>query len=87
VTVPFQRTRALIKAKQFLETMMDPKQTPRTPRWMRFKAKEILRHYPALTELELAHKAVPDTFGPVPPFSRLSATEATQGVIDATKGE
>ena len=35
MTVPFERTRALISAKEFLEAMLDPKATPRTPRWMR----------------------------------------------------
>lgn len=85
MTVPFERTRALIGAKQFLEAMLDPKATPRTPRWMRGKAKSLLMHYPGLSEIERAHKALPDTFGPVPPFSRLSASVATEWVIDATK--
>ncbi|WP_405048390.1 BPSL0761 family protein [Rhodoferax sp.] len=85
MTVPFERTRALNSAKEFLEAMLDPKQTPRTPRWMRGKAKAILRHYPGLCEIEMAHKALPEVFGPVPPFPRLSASEQTQGVIDASK--
>lgn len=37
MTVPFERTRALVLTKEFLEAMLDPKQTPRTPRWMRGK--------------------------------------------------
>jgi hypothetical protein len=71
MTIPFERTRALIGAKEFLEAMLDPKQTPRTPRWMRGRAKALLRHYPGLCEIEMAHKALPDEFGPVPPFSRM----------------
>lgn len=86
MTIPFERTRALISAKEFLEAMMDPKQTPRTPRWMRGKAKALLRHYPGLCEIELAHKALPEVYGPVPPFPRLRASEQTQGVINSTKG-
>lgn len=85
MTIPFERTRALIGAKEFLEAMLDPKQTPKTPRWMRGKAKAILRHYPGLAEIKMAHKALPDEFGPVPPFSRLSGSGTTLGVIDATK--
>jgi len=63
MTVPFERTRALIGAKEFLEAMLDPKKTPRTPRWMRGRAKALLKHYPGLAETEMAHKAVPDEFG------------------------
>ena len=87
MTVQFESTRALVRPKEFLEAMMDPKATPRTPRWMRGKAKAILRHYPGLCEIERAHKALPDEFGPVPPFSRLTGSRMTGGVIDATKDE
>lgn len=76
MTVPFERTRALVQTKQFLEAMLDPKQTPRTPRWMRGKAKALLRHYPNLAEIEMAHKALPDEYGPVPPFSRMHGKTA-----------
>lgn len=83
VTIPFERTRALLQTKQFLEAMLDPKKTPRVPRWMRGKAKALLQHYPGLCEIEMAHKALPEEFGPVPPFSRLSGTGDVQAVIDA----
>lgn len=84
MTIPFERTRALVQTKQFLEAMLDPKQTPRTPKWMRGKAKSLLKHYPGLAEIELAHQALPTEFGPALPFSRLSGTADVQGVIDAT---
>jgi len=70
MTVPFERTRALVQAKEFLEAMLDPKQTPRVPKALRGHAKALLRHYPELYEIELAHQARPDWYGPVPPFSR-----------------
>jgi hypothetical protein len=84
MTIPFERTRALVQTKEFLEAMLDPKTTPRVPRWMRGKAKSLLKHYPGLYEIEQVHKALPSEFGPVPPFSRLSGTVDAQGVIDAT---
>jgi hypothetical protein len=88
MTIPFERTRALVQTKQFLEAMLDPKETPRVPRWMRGRAKALLRHYPGLCEIEMAHKALPEEFGPVPTFSRLSGTADVLGVIDAsTAGE
>jgi hypothetical protein len=82
MTLPFERTRALIGTKEFLEAMLDPKQTPR---WMRGRAKALLNHYPGLAEIEMAHKALPDEFGPVPTFPRLSASFSARGVIAATK--
>lgn len=65
MTIPFERTRALVHTKAILEAMLDPKQTPRVPRWMRGKAKSLLKHYPGLAEIEMAHKALPTEFGPV----------------------
>lgn len=70
MTIPFERTRALVLTKEFLQALMDPNQTPRVPRSVRGWAKGLLRHYPGLFEIELAHKALPDWYGPVPPFSR-----------------
>lgn len=85
MTTPFERTRALVQTKEFLEALLDPKQTPRTPLWMRQRARLLLKHYPGLCEIEMAHKALPDEFGPVPPFSRLAASPPTIGVIDAMR--
>lgn len=43
MTIPFERTRSLVETKLFLEAMMDPKQTPRVPRWVRERASHVLR--------------------------------------------
>jgi hypothetical protein len=86
MTIPYERTRALVRTKVFLEAIMDPSQTPRVPRWVRGKGKSLLRHYPGLWEIDRVHKANPEAFGPAPPFSRLSGTTDTQSVIDATTG-
>jgi len=70
MAMPFERTRTLVSAKEFLEAMLDPKQPPRTPRWMLGRAKALLKHYPGLVEIEMVHKALSDKSGSVPPFSR-----------------
>jgi hypothetical protein len=85
VTIPFERTRALIHTYELLKRLQDPKETPRVPRWLRVHAKALLRHYPDYASIELAHKALPHLFGPAPPFSRLIGSADVQGVIDATK--
>lgn len=87
MTIPFERTRALIHTYELLKRLQDPKETPRVPRWLRGHAKALLKHYPSYGDIEQAHKALPDLFGPVPPFSRLSGTADVQSVIDATKGK
>lgn len=85
MTVPFERTRSLILTYELLKRLQEPRETPRVPRWLRGHAKALLKHFPTYGDIELAHKALPELFGPVPPFSRLSGNADTQGAIDATK--
>lgn len=85
MTTPYERTRSLIQTKAFLEALLNPKQTPRAPQAVREEARRLLRHYPGYAEIELAHQELPDWYGPVPPFSRMSGDPQTVGVIEATK--
>lgn len=66
MTVPSERTRALIETYELLRRLQDPKETPRVPRWLRVHAKALLRHYPDYSSIRLAHKALPHLFGPTP---------------------
>jgi hypothetical protein len=66
MTVPSERTRALIHTNELLKRLQDPKETPRVPAWLRGQAKALLRHYPDYSSIQLAHKALPHLFGPVP---------------------
>ncbi|OOG58051.1 BPSL0761 family protein [Polaromonas sp. C04] len=84
MTVPFERTRALINTMRFLQELMDPKITPRVRRAIRGKAKSLLKHYPSFADIEQAHKALPDTYGPVPPFSRLTGSPQAVMTIEAS---
>ena len=70
MTIPYERTRALLETKIFLQQLQDPKLTPRVPASVREHARALLRHYPSYADIELAHKALPMFYGPVPPFSR-----------------
>lgn len=71
MTIPYERTRALIQTSDLLKRLQDSEETPRVPRWLREHAKTLLRHYPDCASIELAHKALPHLFGPVPRFSGL----------------
>ena len=76
MTVPFERTRALIETKIFLLKLVDTKRLPRVPKSVRQHAEYLLRHYPSYEDIELAHKALPECYGPVPPFQRMHAKTA-----------
>ena len=66
MTTPYERTRALIETKSFLQELQDSKLTPRVPAAVREIARKLVRHYPSYSEVELAYKALPVVYGPVP---------------------
>lgn len=68
MTLPFERTRAMHDVRLFLLDLADPVLMPRVPRALRGKAISLLKHYPMHADIEQAHKALPNCFGPVPPF-------------------
>lgn len=70
MTTPYERTRALLETNLFLHALQDPKRTPRVPAAVREIARKLVRHYPSYYDIEQAHKALPEVYGPVPPFSR-----------------
>jgi hypothetical protein len=73
MTVPSERTRALIHTYELLKRLQDPLETPRVPRWLRGHAKALLRHYPDYSSIQLAHKALPHLFGPIPGYGERSS--------------
>lgn len=46
MTIPTERATSLIQARDFLRLLLDPKETPKVPRWIRTEAYWCLRHYP-----------------------------------------
>lgn len=53
MTVPVERTNAVIWTEQFLADLMDPKTTPRVPKAVRDQARRLLRHYPTKFEMDV----------------------------------
>lgn len=68
MTLPFERTRAMLDVRLFLLELTDPGLVPRVPRVLRAKAASLLKHFPTNANMEQAHRAVPACFGSVPPF-------------------
>lgn len=52
MTMPNERTRSLIFAGEFLESLVRTDLTPGVPDDIRGQARHILRHYPAKDEIE-----------------------------------
>jgi len=72
VTMPDERTRAILQTKNFLVELLSAEQTPGVPETVRREAHRLLRHFPGLMELHLAHRALPAVFGDVPPCNSSS---------------
>ena len=52
MTVPRERTNAVMFTENFLYDLIDPKKTPRVPRAIRQRAHALLRHYPSQFDME-----------------------------------
>lgn len=65
MTIPVERTRAVMNAGRFLLSLLDPKKTPKVPRAIRHEAGAVLRHYPASFEMRRTHNRFPDLWGPI----------------------
>ena len=67
MTIPCERTRALIETKSFLLKLVDRKRQPPVPKSVREHAKHLLHHYPAYVDIEAAHGALPELYASVYP--------------------
>ena len=66
MTIPTERSRAVVHAEQFLQELTNPRLTPRVPREIRQRALRILRHYPSKWDINCAAETSPDLFGEFP---------------------
>ena len=65
MTVPAERTRALVCTHGFLKDLLNPGVTPGVPKDVRATAKWLLRHYPDPGTVQYAHNVCPVLFGPL----------------------
>ena len=84
MTTPFERTRSLVQTRDFLFRLASLGDYA-IPLSMHVQVDALLEHFPALAEIEAAHKSNPEIFGPVPPFSRLSGGETVQTAVGAAR--
>jgi hypothetical protein len=53
MTLPIERTYAISNAREFLRSLLDPKQTPRVPKKIRSIARSVLKHYPSNFDMDM----------------------------------
>jgi hypothetical protein len=53
MTIPVERTNAVVYTREFLLSLLDPKETPRIPKAIRKQALRLLRHYPSKFEMDI----------------------------------
>ena len=46
MTLPIERTNAVLRTEKFLMDLRDPKKYPRVPKAVREEASRLLKHYP-----------------------------------------
>jgi len=52
MTLPTERTDAVLRTEKFLLDLCNPKTTPRVPKEVRDRARSLLRHYPSQYDME-----------------------------------
>ena len=63
MTMPDERTGAVMATREFLKELIDPTLTPGVPEAIRLQAQVLMRHYPSAVDMKLAHLACPRSFG------------------------
>jgi len=63
MTMPDERTRAVLQAREFLQALATGEWPIELPPRVRREAQRLLRHYPRASDIELAHLALPTWFG------------------------
>lgn len=72
MTLPDERYWAIRKTEQFLSELCEPALTPRVPKYVRDRARNLLRHYPHEIDLERMAEKSPQIISPrIEPLTRM----------------
>jgi len=63
MTMPFERTRAVLQTREFLRWVLSAEATSEMLMQAKREARALLRHYPSTSDMEIAHHACPMWFG------------------------
>jgi hypothetical protein len=53
MTLPYERTRAVVQTEEFLNDLINPEKTPKVPKEIRKQAYFLLRHYPNQVDMKI----------------------------------
>ncbi|MEJ8816040.1 BPSL0761 family protein [Variovorax ureilyticus] len=59
MTTPYERTRALLYTREFLEELQSIQKWPQLPDTLRRRAKALARHYPEPWHMHKLHEHIP----------------------------
>jgi hypothetical protein len=80
MTIPSERTRAVLYTQDFLKDLLDPTKTPRVPKEIRRRAHSLLRHYPSDYDMEVTVEEGSSRFGDQNnPFGTKNLEDILQG--------
>lgn len=85
MTLPRERTAAILNTKEFLYALMDSKKTPKVPLAIRNTARWLLKHFPGNYDLRQAAEALPEVFGSTERLERLSSTPILSEIVHKQK--
>jgi len=76
MTLPDERYRAMRCGHQMLLDLLNPKVTPRVPKYIRQRALSVLRHYPDPYHFTEIAEKLPEHFSVNSPFVRVTNENA-----------
>ena len=63
MTISVERFNSIKNTRKFLQSLLDPKKTPRVPKKIRTQAYWCLRHYPWTMDMEITAEKLPEIWG------------------------
>lgn len=85
MTLPRERTVAILNTKEFLFDLMSPKKTPKVPSAIRQQARWLLKHFPGNYDLLQAVEALPEVFGSIERLERYYYTPFLSEIVHEQK--
>lgn len=64
MTVPEERTRAVLETMRFLQALSEGRMSRKSPEMLQEYARMLLRHYPSTSDMHLTSEAFPAWWAP-----------------------
>lgn len=72
MTLPDERYRSIVQTRKFLMELLSPRMTPKVPKVVRDRARNLLRHFPTDYHLEMMSEDMPEYFAKeIEPVTRM----------------